>query len=108
MFVRVTEAGKPAFQLRNREEGISVFDVNAVEPPLTEAEILEAFREGSTVVLCSADAVAAVGLQVAPIAGAEPLPERLREAHAEIRPVANMTRPQFKAALKELEQHESN
>ncbi len=31
------------------------------------------------------------------------LPERLRHSHAEIRPGENMSRPDFKKALKELE-----
>ena len=43
------------------------------------------------------------GLQVVPIPGAEPLPERLRQAHAEIRPGPGMARDQFKQILKELE-----
>jgi hypothetical protein len=48
MAVRVTEPGRPAFQLRKGEEGLSVFDPAAVQPPLTESEILDAFRLGST------------------------------------------------------------
>ena len=35
--------------------------------------------------------------------GAEPLPARLRNAHAEIRPILGMSRTEFKQALKELE-----
>lgn len=106
MLVRVTEEGRPAFQLRRGEEGISVFDLNAVQPPLTEAEILQGFRTGSQVVLCSAAEIEAKGLRVVPVPGTEPLPQRLREAHAEIRPGPAMTRSQFKQVLKELEESE--
>lgn len=44
--VRVATPGQPAFQLRKGEQGISVFDPAAVDPPLTEDEILAAFRPG--------------------------------------------------------------
>lgn len=103
MVVRVGEPGRPAFVLRKGEEGLSVFDPEAVSPPLTEGEILDAFRAGSLVVSRTEAEVAAKGLSIVPIPGAEPLPGRLREAHAEIRPGPNMTRAQFKQALKELE-----
>jgi hypothetical protein len=103
MLVRVTEAGRPAFQLRKGEEGISVFDLEAVQPALTEAEVLDAFRAGSCAIAFASAEVEAKGLQVVPIPGAEFLPARLREAHAEIRPGPAMTRAQFKQALKELE-----
>src|SRR5262245_36958370 len=46
MFIRVGQEGKPAFQLRKGEEGLSVFDLEAVDPPLTESEVLDAFRAG--------------------------------------------------------------
>jgi hypothetical protein len=74
-----------------------------VDPPLTESEIRENFRPGSLVIRCWAGEIEARGLQVVPILGAEPLPPRLREAHAEIRPGPGLTRVQFKQALKELE-----
>src|SRR2546422_711621 len=48
MILRVAEAGKPAFQLRKGEEGLSVFDSGAVDPPLTDAEVLSCFRPGGT------------------------------------------------------------
>lgn len=41
--VRVCMPGQPAFQLRKGEEGISAFDPDAVDPPLTENEILDCF-----------------------------------------------------------------
>lgn len=103
MVVRVAEPGRPAFQLRRGEEGLSLFEPERVEPPLTEFEILEAFRPGSILVVRSAAELEAKGLLIVPIPGAEPLPARLREAHVEIRPGANMTRAEFKQALKELE-----
>src|SRR5437867_2467169 len=103
MVVRVAEPGKPAFQLRKGEEGISVFDLQAVDPALTEAEISSSFRAGSLTIMRSVAEIERMGLQVVPIPGAQPLPERLRNAHAEIRPGPGMTRSQFKQALNELE-----
>ncbi len=103
MLVRITEAGRPAFHPRKGEAGISVFETEAVTPPLAEGEILACFRAGSELRPVPREAVAAKGLVVAPVPGAEPLPPRLRDAHAEIRPGPGMTRPQFKQALKELE-----
>lgn len=103
MVVRVAEPGRPAFQLRRGEEGLSVFDPDAVAPPLTEAEILASFRPESRAVPRTVAEIAVKGLIVVPIPGADPLPGRLRDAHAEIRPGPGMTRPGFKQALKELE-----
>lgn len=103
MVVRVAEPGRPAFQLRKGEEGLSLFDPDRVDPPLTESEILEPFRPGSILVVRSSAEVEAVGLQLVPIPGAETLPTRLREAHVEIQPRIGMTRAEFKQALKELE-----
>jgi hypothetical protein len=103
MVVRVTEPGKPPFQLRKGEEGISVFDLEAVHPTLTEDEILDSFRPGSQAIARSVVEIEQNGLRVVPILGAGPLPLRLREAHAEIHPGPGMTRAQFKQALKELE-----
>ncbi len=103
MIIRITEPGRLGFQLRKGEEGISVFDTEAVEPPLTESEILDSFRLGSQAVARSVDEIEGKGLRVVPIAGVSPLPPRLCDAHAEIRPEPGMTRAQFKQALKELE-----
>jgi len=102
MVLRVTEAGHPAFQLRKAEEGISVFVLEAVDPPLSEDEILAAFRPGSQSVLLDQSEVESKGLAVVPVPGANSLPERLRDAHAELRPGALMSRVQFKQALQEL------
>jgi hypothetical protein len=103
MLVRVAEPGRPGFQLRKGEEGLSVFDLDGVNPPLTDAEVLDSFRPGSQVIGRTQAEVEAKGLQVIPIPGHEPLPQRLRDAHREIRPGSGMTRAQFKQALKELE-----
>jgi hypothetical protein len=103
MFVRVAEAGRPAFQLRKGEEGISIFDLDAATPPLSEGEVLEHFRPGSQLVFRSIVEIEVKGLLVVPAPGAEPLPDHLRSSHAEIRPGPGMTRSQFKQALRELE-----
>ena len=101
--VRIGEPGQPCFQLRPGEEGLSVFDPEAVQPPLEEDEILRQFRPGSVMVVRSMAALGAAGLEVVPVPGAEMLPPRLRQAHREIRPGAGTTRKQFKQALKSLE-----
>ncbi|HEX4610158.1 MAG TPA: hypothetical protein VH092_18340 [Urbifossiella sp.] len=101
--IRVGSPGQPAFQLRRGEEGLSVFDPDAVDPPLTEDEILDAFRPGSTLVYRTLDQITDLGLAVAPSEGADTLPFRLRLSHAEIRPDSGMPRPAFKNALKSLE-----
>jgi hypothetical protein len=103
MLVRVIEPGRPAFQLRKGEEGISVFDTEAVEPALSESEILESFRSGSQAVSLSRTEIDQKGLLVVPIPGANSLAVRLREAHMEIQKGPNRTRGQFKQILKELE-----
>lgn len=103
MGVRIAEPGKPAFQLRKGEEGILVLVPEAVQPPLTEAEILSCFRHNSLAIMRDLAEITAKGLQVVPMPGAEPLPSRLRDAHAEIRPDAGKSRAQFKQALQDLE-----
>jgi hypothetical protein len=102
-FARIGQPGAPFFQLRSGEEGISVFDAEAVDPPLSDEEILAAFRAGSTIVIRSKETIIAAGLEVIAIAGADVLPIRLQQAHAEIRPGRGMTRKQFKDALRSLE-----
>jgi hypothetical protein len=103
MFIRVTEAGKPGFQLRKGEQGISVFDTEAVEPALTDSEVLEPFRAGSRLVMRSREEIESKGLTIVLVLGSESLPMRLREAHAEIRRGPEMSREKFKKALQELE-----
>jgi hypothetical protein len=102
MLVRVVEPGRSAYQLRKGEEGISVFDTEALEPALTQSEVLEGFRHGSQTVSCSRAEVESRGLVIVPIKGADSLPGRLREAHAEFRKGPEMSRGQFKQLLKEL------
>ena len=103
MVIRVAESGRPAFQLRKGEEGLSVFRLDSVDPPLDEAEVLGSFRPGSFAVIRSIAEIEAKGLIVAFVLGSDSLPARLRSSHAEIRPGLEMTRSEFKQALKELE-----
>jgi hypothetical protein len=105
MLFRVAEPGKPAFQLRKGEEGLSVFDSDAVQPPLTETEVLDAFRPGSQIQVRKVAACVARGLRVIPVVGAAGFPDRVRLSHAEIRPGLAMNRAQFKQALRELESY---
>ena len=101
--VRIATVGKPAFQLRKGEEGISVFVPSSVEPPLSDAEILDQFRVGSAIVVRVTSQIEEQGLLLLQVDGAENLTDRLRQAHHEIRPGAGMNRDEFKRALKELE-----
>jgi hypothetical protein len=101
--IRVGSPGLSVFQLRKGEEGLSVFDPVGVDPPLTDDEILDSFRPGSLLVYRTIAQITSLGLAIVPTEGAETLPERLKAAHREIRPTSQMSRPQFKAALKELE-----
>ena len=100
---RVAIPDHPAFQLRKGEIGLSVFELAAVEPPISEDELLESFRSESIVVYRTIERVVALGLLIAEIEGTETLSERLRDAHREIVPNPTMTRTQFKAAHKLLE-----
>jgi hypothetical protein len=103
MLVRVAEPGKPAFQLRKGEAGISVFDMQAVDPQLTEQEVLLCFRPGNQLILRRREEIETAGLQIVCVAGSDALPPRLRQTHAEIQAGLGMTRGQFKEALKGLE-----
>jgi hypothetical protein len=62
-------------------------------------------RAGSYLIPVPAEDVAAKGLSIVPVPGAGGLPDRLRDAHAELTPGHGMTRAGFKQALKELEPH---
>lgn len=101
--IRIGSPGAVAFQLRKGEEGLSVFDPIAVEPPLSDEEILDAFRPGSILVYRTVEQITSLGLTILATDGFESLPQRLRMAHREIMPAPPMSRSQFKAALKELE-----
>ena len=102
MFVRVKEAGKACFQLRKGELGLSAFDTDAVDPPLSDGEIVGAFRAESQLVFRSREEIERRGLEIAMVP-ADGLPPRLCKAHAEIRAARDMTRSQFEKALQELE-----
>ncbi len=105
MLVRVGEIGKPAFQLRPGEKGLSIFDTEAVSPELSQAEIVAEFRPRSVAIEFGRSELAETGLQIVPVIGRGDLPQRLRDAHAEIRPGDEMTRSEFKRKLRELEDH---
>src|SRR6266496_4484191 len=96
-FIRVFTPGNPKFRLRKGELGISVFDPDAVNPPLTEAEILASFRPGSQSVSRTGAEIHALGLTVVSIPGGPQLPPRLQMAHVEIQAGPGMKRDQFKA-----------
>jgi|SRR6266478_1221657 len=102
-FIRVFTPGSLKFQLRKGEFGISIFDPDAVNPPLTETEILASFRPGSQSVSRTETQIHAQGLTIVSVPGGSQLPHRLQVAHAEIQTGLGMKRDQFKAALKRLE-----
>jgi len=97
--LRVVEPGKPQFQLRQGEQGLSVFDAGRVGPD----DILPSFREGSQAVSRGVVEIEGCGLSVVCSPGNATLPKILQDAHLEIRPGEGMTRKQFKKALKGLE-----
>ena len=97
---RVYNAGKPRFQLRQGEEGLSVFDADKVTP----ADILPSFRPDSLVTTHEISTIESFGLSVVRTAGNPALPRLLQENHMEIRPIEGLTRKQFKEALRRLEQ----
>jgi hypothetical protein len=49
IYLRVSTPGMGVFQLRKGEEGISIFDPEMVDPPLTQEEVLQAFSRGSII-----------------------------------------------------------
>ena len=97
--MRVVEPGKPQFQLKQGEEGLSIFDSNKVGP----GDILPSFREGSQTVSRSIKDITDCGLTCVSTPGHPSLPKILQDAHMEIRPGQGMTRKQFKKAIKKLE-----
>jgi len=96
---RVFEDGKPKFQLRKGEAGLSIFDADK----LVEEEILPNFRLGSRLSTHQRQFIESFGLKIEKTLGDSALPQELQENHWEIRPGDGMTRNQFKAALKLLE-----
>jgi hypothetical protein len=99
---RLTEPGKPQFQLKKGEEGLSVFDARKVAPK----DVLPYFREGSQVTTKTAREIESVGLTLKSTPGHPDLPKHLQKAHMEIQKPADMTRGQFKQAIKKLEPSE--
>ena len=97
---RVYNAGKPRFQLRQGEEAISVFDAEK----LTPLDILPSFRPGSLIATPKISTIESFGLTVVHTPGDAKLPQLLQDNHMDIRPGIGMTRKQFKAALRALEQ----
>jgi hypothetical protein len=67
--LRIVTPGRPAFLLQKGEAGLSVFDPEAVSPPLTDLEVLGSFRPGSQIVTRSVTIIEAKGLLVAMILG---------------------------------------
>lgn len=100
MIARIAIPGRPAFQLRKGEEGISAFAMEAVDPPLTELEILSVFRADSIVIYRIESQIEEHGLSLAMVPGSDTLPERLREAHCEIRAGSDQDRSAFKKHCK--------
>lgn len=98
-FKRVYENGHPKYQLRQGEEGSSIFDAE-----ISSAVILGKFRSGSKIEMKSIDEIESKGLIVVQTHGdCEHLQnDELEDNHWEIRPSTGMNRSQFKAALKTL------
>ena len=96
---RVVTPGKPQFQLRKGEEGLSVFDASKVTPE----QVVPHFREGSGVTTKTVGEIESHGLKVEQTPGHPDLPQHLKDAHMEIRKSESMTRDQFKQAIKKLE-----
>jgi hypothetical protein len=71
MMVRVAESGRSPFQLRKGEAAISVFEEDAVDPPLTDDEILHWFRPGSFIIRRTQQEIAVKGLLLAVEPGAD-------------------------------------
>jgi hypothetical protein len=96
---RVYESGKPQYQLRQGEEGLSIFDAK-----ISDVAILAKFRAGADIDTKSVDEIEGKGLTVVQTHGdCEYLQnDELEDNHWEIRPGPGMARSQFKAALKTL------
>ena len=79
---RIFEEGKPKFQLRKGEEGLSVFDADE----LVESEVLPNFRPGSHLITLQRPFIESFGLKIEKTPGDTSLPQRLQANHWEIRP----------------------
>lgn len=96
---RVYEVGYPQYQLRQGEEGLSVFDAK-----ISDADILGKFRLGSMIAVKSTQEIENNGLLVVQTHGdcAHLQNDELEDNHWEIRPSPEMSRGQFKVALRTL------
>ena len=70
---RVFEEGKPKFQLRKGEEGLSVFDADL----LLEGEVLANFRPGSRATTLPLRTIGSFRLRIEKTPGDERLPKNL-------------------------------
>ncbi|MBI3821705.1 MAG: hypothetical protein HY289_03385 [Planctomycetes bacterium] len=77
-----------------------MFDADKVTP----ADILPSFRAGSLITTQEISLIESFGLIIVHSPGDSKLPQLLQDNHMEIRPSDGMTRNQFKAALRALEQ----
>ena len=77
--------------------------MDAVDPPLTESELLSAFRADSVLIYRIESEIEEHGLSLVMVPGSDSLPERLRDAHREIRAGADQNRLAYKKALQALE-----
>jgi hypothetical protein len=91
VIMRVVEEGKPGFQLRSGEEGLSVFDKNMISPE----ETLQEFRPNSSITERTVAQIRDKGMDVVRTPGnpAHLSPKACR-AHCEIVPGPEMTRNQ--------------
>jgi hypothetical protein len=101
-FWRVTTPGTPAFQLRQGESGLSVFDASKVGA----SDVLPSFRSGSGITSRTTSEIEASGLTIERTPGDQNLPQNLQDAHHEIRPGQGMSRGEFKKAIKGLNKEE--
>jgi len=96
---RVYVNGYPQYQLRQGEEGLSIFDAK-----ISDADILGKFRSGSMIEIKRTDEIESKGLIVLQTHGdcAHFQNDELEDNHCEIRPGPGMNRSQFKVTLKTL------
>lgn|GEM_PF-2755703 len=98
-FKRVYENGHPKYQLRQGEEGLSIFDAK-----ISDADILGKFRTGNKIEMKSIDEIESKDLRVLQTHGdcVHFQNDELEDNHWEIRPGPDMNRSQFKVVLKTL------
>jgi hypothetical protein len=96
---RVYQNGKPKYQLRQGEQGLSIFDAQ-----ISDADIRAKFKPGSKTDTKSVDEIEKKGFSMVQTHGdCDHLQnDVLEDNHWEIRPAPGMTRKQLKVALKTL------